>query len=115
MKASEILTQAAGFVAQGHCKDKLQDQHDRVCAVGALNKAATGNAFWFLDTADDLEYQEWERARTAMDKVIREQYPDRVLRVYNVLVPFNNDPATTAAEVVAVMEKAAANLQEQGQ
>ncbi len=120
MKTSEILTQAAGFVAQGHCKDILEDPEGRVCALGALNKAVTGDAWGYANGAD-------YRAREAMGQVILEQYADRryvvavvgmPLSYYplrDVLVPFNNASTTTGAEVVAVMEKAAANLQEVGQ
>ncbi len=90
-----------------------------MCALGALYKAMTGNALGYVSGPKIAQ------ARGAMGQVILEQYADRgrigdmmPLAYYprgDLLVFFNNARATTAAEVVAVMEKAAANLQEQGQ
>jgi hypothetical protein len=91
--------------ARGHCKNVLRDEEGRVCLVGALC-AVTG-----------YRHATWMDFGPAVRAVVREQFPDRVSPeshpdLFWEAVQFNNHPDTTADEVIAVLEKAAARLEE---
>jgi hypothetical protein len=86
---------------KGHCKFALKDKLGRMCLVGALIEAGSG---WGLLPENMLS--------PLMD-TIREQFPERE-KDWGSWGPadFNNDPDTTAGDVIAVLEKTAARLEE---
>jgi hypothetical protein len=108
MTAAEDLRAAAEIIrVRGHCKGRLEDDEGRVCLAGALlvarhESAKMTNQPW------PVEFGDVDPVLTA---VTREQFPDRSLGI-GAYVTFNNHPDTTPEEVIGVLEKAAARLEE---
>lgn len=102
--AGQVREAVRQLELRGHCKGISEDRDGRVCAAGAVALACGS----MID----------EPARSVMrvlDEVAAEQYPDRIRsgpERYRLVVLFNDHPDTTVAEVVAVLEKAAARLEE---
>jgi hypothetical protein len=109
-KADALDLRAAAEVirVRGHCKNTLQDRNGHVCLVGALMDVLGDRCgvFWSEGLAD---------VEPVLMAVVTEQYPDRSVVKYgggHNYVAFNNHPDTTPDEVIAVLEKAAARLEE---
>ncbi len=104
------LRRAAEMIRKhGHCKHTLRDMQGQLCLVGALC------------VVDDYRHERWLNLKAALEAVLAEQFPDRMGLVYKSpfedsmreIVGFNNHKDTTPDEVIAVMEKAAARMEEE--
>lgn len=104
---TKILDKMIGYLRQGWCKHELEDRHGNVCLYGAFARATTGS------TKSIFQSNDWQRSPVmkAMEKAIRatgyEGYP-----AYPI-AGFNNEPATTLADVIAVCERAKKILMEE--
>src|ERR1700677_1029655 len=90
----------------GHCKCSLSEPADRPpyrvkrhCLIGAL-----------IDSGFDTG-RNWSDTMDMISQVIREQYPDYA-HYYVDPVDWNTEPATTEAEVIAVLEKTAQRMED---
>lgn len=122
MKADEILTQGAEKIAGGWCRRAFTktlirqtsdgnavELSDGYCAMGAMRKAAFGDANFIPTT----EMREYYRAEHALAEVMCEQFnPPGVWqdRPFSVIACVNDYRAQSKDEIIACMEKAAANL-----
>lgn len=80
--AGEVLRKAAGIVERGWCQNRLEDLvTGQVCALGAINVAATGSPYM----ATEVAYE----AQAALTRKLDRPIPW-----------WNDDPATTQADVV---------------
>ncbi len=108
MKPSEAMWKAADYVEAGWCQEALE-YNGKFCMLGALNKAIYGHSFSF----DGVHTPENNRVgfvcRRTVQEVIREQIGN-----YD-MVAFNNAPSRRQEEVVVMLQKVAAKLEEQGQ
>ena len=101
-KAARLLT------VDGHCKGKLYGGDGARCMGGALLDVGLLGTSRVVDRMIDTEIL----------AVLHEQYPGRVWECrcscgkHESFAIFNDDPETTAADVIAVLEKTAARLGE---
>jgi hypothetical protein len=88
-----LLTRALARLKKGWCQHALEDSDGNVCALGALNYAATGNAnVWDPITVDS-------GAVSALDPTGSVFASAKVMR-------FNNAPETTQADVIDLFTRA---------
>jgi hypothetical protein len=110
MKLSEVLDQAAEVLAsednwtQGKLFRLKEDGNYAHCLMGAIN---------FIKRGVILQ------AASEISDVLREQYPDMHFSFdpryfYANVTAWNDSDATTHAEILAVLEKTFARLQEKG-
>ena len=97
--SAELARRAAALIREhGLCRGKVRDEQGRLCMYGALHDAAG------CIVPDVTEM---------VQQVITEQFPDRVLADrFCVISLFNDHPDTTVEDVIAVLEKTAAQLEE---
>lgn len=82
---------------KGWRKDGLGDDEGPNCLYGGqIQSGADYNIF-----------------RNVLTPIITDQYPDRVCNDLTTIVPFNNHPDTTFADVERVLEKAAVKWEEE--
>jgi hypothetical protein len=111
---AEILTRARDiYLDHGGARLTLVDPTDgRVCAMGALNEAASGDPLVAKTTPAALN------ALHILWKVVAEQYPALVDRGFppnsHLLIMINDSEVTSPADVVAIFEKAIAASEPQG-
>jgi hypothetical protein len=106
MMDTEVIRRAASLIGErGHCKFSLTDEAGHLCVMGALVEAGSFSIAPILLATEFYP---------AVDKVVREQFPGRVgsCPAFYTAVSFNNHPDTTGEEVIAVLEKTAARLDE---
>jgi hypothetical protein len=97
--ANELRAAAELIRTGGLCKHMLSDDEGRHCAVGALFAGTVGR---------DLI----GAVLPTLDAVASEMFPGQFEHEVASLVQFNNHPDTTAEDVISVLEKAAARLEE---
>jgi len=102
---AENLRKAASLLRErGHCKNALEDDDGRLCMIGAWNLAVLGHS--------KSTPSRHGCADVIMD-IVGEQFPDRVPNyILWSWATFNNHDDTTADDVIMVLEKAAARLEE---
>lgn len=100
---------------------------DQVCLVGAVRRAVWGDVLFKADVFGEEEgalernyselYPEYEKALDLVASTIAEQHPE-FLSIFGHgsghCIAFNDDEARRHADVVAVLEKAAAKEAEHG-
>jgi len=102
MKASEVLLKAADFMAsRGHCKGTFErEPGGALCLAGAIQLAAWGDANHWNGFSDDIT----ARVAEVIDGAD-----------YVAAIRWNNEPLTTAGQVIAALDAAAiVALQEEG-
>jgi hypothetical protein len=92
----ELRAAAELIRTKGHCKHELHDDEGRYCAVGAIFAVTAG-----LDSLPPF-----------LNSISGELFPGQFEYGQENLVCFNNHPDTTAEDVISVLEKAAARLEE---
>lgn len=103
MSAKGLLENGLRILKEnGWVKGVYSDEYGQHCSMGALAAAVE----------DEYSLTDWTAAEQTLEKVICEQYPDR-LRNKNragselcLIASFNDDNKTTFADVETVFEKA---------
>lgn len=125
MEAPEILRDAAARLADGWCRGAYE-QDGKLCSMGAMFAAYYGNARIFereLPSVDELS-SPLAAACRELAAVLAEQFdadhPLAPTELSGVDATFaiaaaNDKYARDAAEMIACMEKAAANIEEKTQ
>ena len=104
MRPSEVAYRAADVIAErGHCKHNLQDERGRVCLNGAVNVAAYGDAF--LETPST-----WRKIGGVIRDIMIAEGRDSDCGP----VSWNDEPDVTGEDVILMLKKAAARLEESG-
>lgn len=88
----ETLLLAKQLVIGGWCKGKLKDEDGRVCILGALSNERNTFGCYVVGNL---------RAYDAVDAAQQKLFPE-----FTDMVMFNNHPATTKADVLAVLDEA---------
>ncbi len=109
---AEVVRTAAELIRrQGHCKGAAVDRQGRLCLMGALAAAITD---LYMTSSGVFTPRSRDAVKEAAAAVIAAQFPERYVissRAGVATVKFNDHPDTTAEEVIAVLEKAAAGLE----
>jgi hypothetical protein len=104
--AGRVREAARLLTVSGHCKGRSYGDAGTRCMGGALSNAG------LLGTSSVVD----QMITTEILAVLHEQYPGRVwdcgCGMHESYVIFNDDPETTAADVITVLEKTAARLEE---
>ncbi len=110
MKSSEMLRVALENVpGNWHQGNMFGDEGDSACGLGHVNRAA-------LTSGSFMPRSEMNAAYESMAVVAGEQFPERAWNSQrHTFAAFNDHPDTTEDEVIAVMEKAAIQLEERGE
>lgn len=116
MKADEILDKAAVKIASGWCRGAYE-RDGKLCSMGAIFWAALNVANPYISYGPWYDYHvahpEIARAFDALADVMKQQFDEACMsNAYSAaaVLVINDDYVSDAAEVVACMEKAAANL-----
>ena len=89
LRAAEVLRD------RGHCKNVIEDEHGRVCAMGAL-----------LVAARIQNYSSRTNSCAAIE-LIQKRINSGLVDHWLGMVQWNNAPERTAAEVIEMFEQAA--------
>ena len=98
MNPAEVAYRAAEIISERvHCKSALQDDQGRVCFIGALNVAISGEADHVLSAAGKIAYG------TARDILREDGY-------LSCPVMYNNDYRTTGEDVILLLKRTGERL-----
>lgn len=104
----QLLLDAANVIRRdGHCKYVLTDKHGRVCLLGAIYAAVTGQPYYPTIRFVVDEPQKLNSLQTAWNAVARATGDAYPLWLGHDLAEWNNAPERTAEEVISVLETAA--------
>ena len=104
MKTKELLEKAAGVLEKrGWCRNTLEDGNGRVCAVGAILTAQTGDPNTY--GREDDRPQRWTAYRRILKALGLEVESERA---ECAVVDWNNEDCKSKVEIVRVFRKAAA-------
>ena len=123
--ALEILADKENWAKGTESRMELETDgwavHEQSCLWGAFKRAVIPGYYQLGHSVEELR-QVGDLiipAAELVGKVICEQYPDRMDgdgfdreldKKYDSVIPFNDHPETVHSEVIAVLEKALANL-----
>jgi len=94
------LHQAADLIEKhGHAKYALRNSEGRLCLLGAINMAVTGDPLHELPASCKLYCK--------VDEVVKKNRPDFPFHRFNHAVDWNNAPERKPEEVIALLREAA--------
>ena len=100
-----LLSAAKILRDRGHCKGKLQDDDGHVCAIGAINVAVGGDAFFNANDGTEELIEIRDRTISAVGSNLPIQDGEFDLRSRVAL--WNNDCSRTAEQVIHAIEHSA--------
>ena len=103
---TNTIRKAADSLPGHWLKGNLSDNNGNYCAVGHLYRAfgADENCSFDEDADVDLFHRQWAFVEQVVDEFTNGEFDD--------IPAFNDDPTTTEADVVALLEKAAVRWDE---
>lgn len=111
MTPQETLFKAADIIEErGHAKGYYATNDGRVCAIGAMRLATGGKITPFRGgvTVSNYDFVDVSEGIRVMGKYLRDHAEDYGYSVFSDAVHrWNDDPNTTAEQVIDVMRKAA--------
>lgn len=99
---SQIIERTLKSLPGNWTKGAISEDGTKMCVMAHL-----------IDNSE-IELKDYLPARQALEAVVMEQYHDRTTYTnsYNTVAAFNDHPDTTESDVIAVLEKANARLDE---
>lgn len=105
MDVKDVLVEARALVEQGWAKGYYTDGLGSYCVAGAINLAAGE----MRDLNGAIVYAPHNMATKKLALIARLTACDHLPQPFESLQIFNDDPDTTKADVLAVLEKAIAS------
>lgn len=113
----EVLREAAARVNEGWGRESYHNRlTNNVCAMGAICHSLFGDARYFYTHSNALVISNslLDKTCTALASVMKEQFgPSSNHEGVNLIVTLNDDPRVNKEDIMACMEKAAIQAEEQ--